>query len=232
MSKNNQNVKLNAIADALVYNNRFANVKMSGEQIGVENFAQWKTLLTNLHRQAYTIYATCENQGLKVEDSTIDKSPIYDGIKALLAAVGEVKGHKLYVNEESVIAIVGYAGRRANADSPELQYCNSRINGLRKEIKMYEALNVADTDYKAKRLAEMNEQLEVLLAEKSTLLKTVDMRYKQPTMTSENSFRLEVEHFIARAIVGQLAKSLEELDAEAEARKAARKARKSKKANA
>jgi hemerythrin-like domain-containing protein len=59
------------------------------------------------------------------------------------------------------------------------------------------------------------------------------MRIKQPTRTTSNAFRLDVEHYLARAITGQLAKTLEELDAEDADRKAKRaaaaKARKAKK---
>jgi hypothetical protein len=142
----------------------------------------------------------------------------------------------MYANEESAISIIGYSGKRGNADSPELQYCDSRIRGLRNEIKAYENLNVNDKDYKAKKLDEMNKQLEDLLNEKKDLIATADMRIKQPTMTTESAFRLDIEHLFARAIVGQLAKSLEDLDKEAEDRKKARqekaKARKQAKAKA
>ena len=79
----------------------------------------------------------------------------------------------------------------------------------------------------------MNESLEGLLEEKRNLIDTPDMKIAQPTRTNFNTFRLEVEHFLARVITGQLTKTLEELDAEeaerAEKRKAAAKARKAKK---
>ena len=226
----------NVLVNSLVYNNRFATAKLNAEQLGVENFAQWKTLVSNLHRSAYSIYAQCENNGLKVCDSIVDKTTVYDSIKLILSVIGEVNEHKLYANEEIAIAIIGYAGKRGNADSPELQYCDSCIRGLRNEIKAYENLNVTDKDYKAQKLAEMNDKLDKLLEEKKTLLATADMRIKQPTMTSDSAFRLDIEHIFARAIVGQMAKSLEELDKEVEARKQARKekakARKQAKANA
>lgn len=222
MTKIENNVT-NVLVDSLVYNNRFATVKLNAEQLGAENFGLWKNLVNDLHRKAYNVYAKCENNGLKVADSTVDKTEVFDSIRAILKAIGEVKEHKMYANEESAIAIIGYSGKRGNADSVELQYCDSRIRGLRNEIKAYEKLNVNDKDYKTQKLAEMNEQLDALKDEKDNLIKTADMRIKQPTMTTESAFRLEVEHLFARAIVGQMAKSLEELDKEAEDRKNARK---------
>lgn len=236
MKNTTNNVNTSTLVDALVYNNRFATAKLNAEQLGAENFGVWKNLVNDLHRKAYTIYTQCENNGLKVEDSAVNKTEVFDCIRAILTAIGEVNEHKLYANEESAIAIIGYAGKRGNADSPELQYCDSRIRGLRNEIKAYEKLNVQNAEYKAQKLAEMNEQLEKLQEDKKGLLATADMRIKQPTMTTESAFRLDIEHLFARAIVGQMAKSLEQLDKEAEERKKARqekaKARKQAKAKA
>lgn len=219
-----------ALVDALVFNNRFANKSVNGEQITAEALSAWKTLVEKLHRASYSAYVVCENSGLRAESVDIDKTEIFNAIREILATVGEVNSHKMYANAEMAVAMIGYSGKRANKDAPELQYCISRIRNLQNEIKTYEQMNVSDAEYKAKRLAEMNASLEALEDEKSELLATADMRIKQPTRTTSNAFRLDVEHFLARAITGQLAKSLEELDAEdaerAAKRKEAAKARK------
>ena len=219
------------LQNVLVYNNRFANVKISAEQLSAESFAEWKTLVSNLHRAAYKVYSLCENNGLKAESSSVDKSEVFDCIRSILEVVGEVNSHKLYANAETAIAIIGYAGKRANVDAPELQLCKSRITNAKKELKLSEGLNGISADY----ISNLNQNLATLEAEKETLMATADMCHKQPTKTSDNAFRLEVEHFFARVITGQLAKTLEELDAEEaarkEARKASAKARKANKAN-
>lgn len=219
------------LQNTLVYNNRFANVKISAEQLSAESFAEWKTLVSNLHRAAYKVYSLCENNGLKAESSSVDKSEVFDCIRSILEVVGEVNSHKLYANAETAIAIIGYAGKRANVDAPELQLCKSRITNAKKELKLSEDLNGISADY----ISNLKQNLVTLEAEKETLMATADMCHKQPTKTSDNAFRLEVEHFFARVISGQLAKTLEELDAEEaarkEARKASAKARKANKAN-
>lgn len=232
MSKiNTQNVTT-TLANALVYNNRFATAKLNAEQLGAEGFAEWKAIASNLHKASYAVYCQCENSGMKVESTSVDKSAIYDGIRVVLNALGEVNGQKLYANEETAIALVSYAGRRANKDAPELQFCLSRISNAKKELALAEKIN----GYNPEAIEAIKANIEVLLAEKAVLLATVDMRYKQPTMTSESAFRLDLEHYLARVITGQLAKTPEELLAEAEARKQARKekakARKAEKAKA
>ena len=217
-----------ALVEALVYNNRFASIKVDGDQIGVEGFANWKNLITDLHRASYKAYVVCENSGLTAESTSIDKTEIFNAIRSILALIGDVNGHKLYANAEMAIAMIGYSGRRGNVDAPQLQFCISRLNNAKKELRDAEGVSgLADgyVDGLKTRIAELEE-------EKNTLLKTADMRHKQPTRTSENAFRLDAEHFLARVISGQLAKTLEELDAEDAERKARRaEAAKARKAN-
>lgn len=234
LMKNTQNTNTNTVlVDALVYNNRFASAKLTGEQIGVENFSNFKALVDKLHRASYSAYVVCENSGLQAESTSIDKTEIFNAIREILATIGEVNGHKLYANAEMAIAMIGYSGRRANKDAGELQLCLSRLSNARKELSKYKDINVSDEEHKAKVIAEMESTISALEDEKTELLKTADMRIKQPTRTNSNAFRLDVEHFLARVITGQLAKTLEELDAEEAARKAKRaeaaKARKAKK---
>lgn len=222
--KNTQNTN-KTLVDALVYNNRFASARVDGEQIGVENFSAYKTLVEKLHRASYSAYVVCENSGLKAESNSIDKTEIFNAIREILALIGEVNEHKLVANAEMAIAMIGYSGRRGNKDSGELQLCLSRLSNARRELSKYENIKVTDEEHKAKVIADMKQAIANLENEKTELLKTADMRIKQPTRTNFNAFRLDVEHFLARAITGQMAKTLEELDAEEAARKAERAAR-------
>ena len=220
MSKENaKNVATTTtLVDALVYNNRFASVKLDADQLGAEGLSQWKSIVLGLQRSAYEVGAYCENNGLKVENSTVNKTPVYDALRVILNSLGEVNGHKLYANEEAVIAIVGYACRRANLDSPELKLCLTRMSSLRREITLAKGVNGLNPDY----IKELEEDLAKAEEKKAELLATADMRIKQVTMSNASSFRLDLEHYLARVISGQLAKSLEELDAEEAERKAKR----------
>jgi hypothetical protein len=219
------------LADSLVYNNRFANVKLSAEQLSAESFATWKTLVTELHKSAYKVYALCENNGLKAESTSVDKTEVFNAIRNILAVVGDINGHKVYANAETAIAVIGYAGKRANVDAPELQLVKSRISNARRELKTVMQFNSSN---KEENIANITARITELEAEKTVLMGTADMCHKQPTKSSDSAFRLDVEHFFARVIAGQLAKTPEELEAEElarkEARKAAAKARKANKA--
>lgn len=216
---------INALADALVYNNRFFTKKVQGDQIGAEALAVWKKSVDTLHRAAYAAYEKCENSHGAVDTTTVDKTDIFNALRPLLAMIGNVNEHRMYANAEMAILMIGYAGKRGADKSDALKDCENRISHKKAEISSYEKLNVTDAEYKATRLAELNAQLETLQAEKDALIDAPDNRKAKPTRTSPESFRLDAEHLFARAITGQMAKSLAELDAEDAARAEARKAR-------
>ena len=208
------------IQEVLTLNNRFSSVKVSAEQLSAESFSNWRGLVYDLHREAYKVYVTCENSGMTVESVDVDKTRVFNVLRVILETIGNVNGHKLYANAEAAIAIIGYSGKRANVDAPELQLCKSSIANAKKELRLAESLNGLDPDY----ISNLKSEIERLEDEKFALMSEPDMCIKRPTMTTENAFRLDVEHFLARIITGQRAKSLEELDAEEAARKEARKA--------
>lgn len=216
------------LQDCLTYNNRFANKLLNADQLGAEALQEWTTLVVRLHSAAYSVYALCENSNLTVESTSVDKSAVFTALREVLSAVGEVNGHKLVANEELATLIVGYAGKRGNSDSPELQLCLSKIRNRTRELKKYETTN----GVKPETIQAMKDEIEKLEKEKQTLLDNPDNHIKAPTRTPANTFRLEVEHRLARAITKQKAKSWAELEAEAEARRQARRAKTSAKKQA
>lgn len=207
------------LQDCLTQNNRFANVKLNSDQLGDQNLKAWNALINDLHCAAYSVYAFCENNGLTVESDSVNKSDVYNAIRAILAEIGDVKEHKLYANEELATLIIGYAGKRANSDSPELQLCLSKIRNRQKELGEYENTN----GVRPETILAMRKEIAKLTEEKQALLDSPDNRIKVPTRTTASAFRLEVEHRLARAINEQKAKSWEELDAEDAKRKQQRK---------
>lgn len=213
--------KNSTIADCLVDNNRFATRKLTAEQLGAEGLRSWTDAISKLHLAAYSIYAKCENDDLKTATANLDLTPLFDVIRSILEGIGDINGHKVYPTAELATLIIGYAGKRANADSPELQLCLSKIRNRKKELAEYENTNGVNPD----SIKAMKDEIAVLEEIKADLLAKPDNRIKKPTRTSDAMFRLEVEHRFARIIAEQMAKSWEELEAEAEARKAERKAK-------
>lgn len=219
--KNNITISGTTLQDCLVLNNRFANVHMTAEQLGAEGLKDWNALLDSMHSAAYSIYALCENNGLTVESNSVDKSAVFSAIHEIFAIIGEINGHKLVANEEIATLIIGYAGKRANSDSPELQLCLSRLRNRQRELADAEKFNGVNPVF----IKTVKEEIEKLQEEKSALLASPDNRIKAPTRTTASAFRLEVEHRLARAISDQQAKSWEELEAEAEAKRKERRAK-------
>lgn len=211
----------NALTDCIVDNNRFATHKITAEQIGAENFRNWKDLIADLHRVAYIAYTECENNNLTVESTNVDLTPIFNSLRTILAQFGEVNGHKLSANAELATLIIGYSGKRANVDSPELQLVNSKIRNRTKELADYENTNGVNPE----SIKALKDELAELKNKKAELIAEPDNRIKKPTRASADMFRLEVEHRLARVITEQKAKTWEELEAEAESKRQARRAK-------
>lgn len=224
MTNNNTiNLSISAatLQDILTDNNRYANVLLSAKQVGAEDAKAWSNLVHNLHMAAYGVYVTCENSGLTVNSTSVDKTAVYNAIRAILAVVGEVKGHKLCANEELATLIIGYSGKRGNADSPALQYCLSKLGNRKRELAKAKDINGLEPKY----IKSLEDQIAQLEEEKRALLSEADNRIKKPTRTTSNAFRLDVEHRLARVIAEQQAKTWEELEAEAEAKRKERRAK-------
>ena len=212
-----------ALVNGLVYNNRFANVKISSSQIGDEDMKVWKTLIENLHKAAYSIYELCENNNLQVDSDDVDKSAVFAALRPIMTELGDVNGHRMLANAELATLIIGYSGKRGNSDSPDLQFCLSKIRNRQKELAEYKATNGVNPE----AIQHLEEEIATLEEEKTALLAEPDNRIKKPTRTTSGTFRLEAEHRIARAIAGQQAMSWEAL----EARDKERKKKKSKKSD-
>ena len=209
------------LQSTLSNNNRYRNRIINAEQLSAENFEAWKNAVNFLHREAYKVYEKCENDNLQVEDKSVDKSGIFNAFRVILDYIGNVKEHKLYANETLAVLVVGYAGRRANEDAPELQLVDTKLRNANNELKAALKLNGINPDH----ITELRDRIETLTAEKATLIDTPDMSHKKPTMTKPTAFRGEIERRFARLIDEQMAKTLEQLDAEETARKEARKAK-------
>ena len=209
------------LANCLVDNNRFANRKLTADQLGAESFRSWNDAVADLHSAAYSVYVKCENDNLAKATANLDLTPLFDKIRGILDGIGDINGHKVYPTAELATLIVGYSGKRANADSPELQLCLSKIRNRKKELAEYEKTNGVNPD----SIKAMKDEIAVLEEIKEDLLAKPDNRFKKPTRTSESAFRLEIEHRFARVIANQMAKTWEELEAEDAARKADRKAK-------
>jgi hypothetical protein len=210
-----------ALVDCIVDNNRFATRKLNAEQIGAENLRNWKDLINTLHKESYIVYAECENNDLSADDPSLNLTPVFSALRSILAEFGEVNGHKLFANTELATLVIGYSGKRGNLDSPALQLCNSKLGNRRRELAKFEKTNGVNPD----AIKALQDEIADLEAERDDLIDSPDNRIKEPTRTTADAFRLDVEHRLARVIAEQKAKTWEQLEAEDAARKAERRAK-------
>ena len=194
--------------DCLVYNNRFATAKISADQVGAESLNEWKGLVNKLRQAAYDVYAYCENNDLATDSTAVDKTAVYNALRAILAELGEVNGHKLLANEELATLVIGYSGKRANKDSVAMGLVKSKIANTKKLLGDYKDTNGVSPE----AIANLEKELEELEAEKAELLAKPDNRIKEPTRVPEATFRLDVEHKLARVIADQKAMTWDELE--------------------
>lgn len=212
-----------SLVDSLVFNNRFGNKKLTAVQIGAEDLHIWESLITNLHKVSYEVYVLCENDNPTEEDlSALDMTKVYNALRDILAQIGDINGHKMYVTTKMATLCVAKSGTgNGNWYAPELQFKMSQLSGAKRTLRDYQKTNGINPD----SIKELETLIDTYEDEVSELKNTPDMWRKIATRTSANAFRSDVERTIARAISGQKAKTWDELEAEDKARKEDRKAK-------
>ena len=214
-------VNKTALADSLLFNNRFGNKKLNAKQIGAEDLHNWNTLVGNLHKAAYEVYQLCENDKPTEEDlEGLNLDSVYNALRELYNAVGEVNGHKMYVTTKAAIHIIGKSGTgNGNEYAPALQFAMSKKSNAQNYLRNLKKINGINPE----AIKEQEEIIEAAEAEISALKDTPDMWKKVSTRVRPEQFRADVERTIARAVSGQKAKSWETLEEEDKARKDAKK---------
>lgn len=229
---NNIIVSKTAFMDCLVDNNRFKSHKINAEQISAEDLRVWTALVADLHKAAYKVYEAQENHA----DTKAPKAALFANVKVILNAIGDLEltdkdgnKHKAPVTIDDKFSAdiadlcSNYAGKIGSDKAPALQLVESRLSNARTTLNKYRKLNGVNPD----TITALENEIEELTEERSTLMETADMCIDKPVMTSPNAFRKAFEHHLARTIMGQKAKSWEEYEEE----KAAKKKAKNKKDN-
>ena len=208
----------NNLTNAILYGNKFTNIKVNGDTIGAENFKTWETACNNLEHSLYNAIAKSQNYQL---DEKADLNKVFADFRTIADLIGEVNGFKLKCNLEDALAVAPYTLTDGTKDAPEMQLAKSEKQFYEKRLKtLMETKGV-----NPKAIEEAQEKLTTAKAEVERLKGIEDMSVKVPKMVAEATFRLKFEHYLARKINGQLTRSYEELKAEEDAKKAERKAK-------
>ena len=197
---------------------------ITGDQLGAETFASWKSAVEACRRAFYKYEEAKHIAAGMGKDGTIDKAisdNAFDALQAILDLVGEVNGHPIVKNQslldELAVKAVSekepLAGRALTVKS-QLDNAKARLDALN-----YNGVNPESVESIEAQIAELEEELKIAKKETGSCA-------PMGTRVTESTFRKKFEKALyALAIEKQALKSWEELEAEEEARKAERKAR-------
>lgn len=214
---------MNNIAKTLVKNITVKDKKsarVTGDYIGVDAYAEWKTALESAHEKFYKY----ERAKISLANGTVasiktEKDNAVEAFKTVIALIGEVNGVKLETSIEAMDLVSKYAIKDVERLAGRAMTLASEIKNLKKQLD--ECGNGVNPDYVADLEATLEAKEEELRLEK----KKTGSAVKSNTMTNFNAFVYNVETRLAKTIEKQEAQSYEDIIAEREAKKAANRAR-------
>lgn len=201
-------------AEALVDNREYKNARVNGEAVGVANSRKWSAAVKAARIPAYAVRVhRYNNMGEAEVVANYDQTPLYNALAPILDMVGEVNGAKL--NAHNVAEEIISAALRFRVIDITVEMAHAR-NEYRKAKK------AMDEDENPETVA----AYEATKAEVKRLEEEPGNCKRIAEIVSEGAFVKSVEILLGDAIKKQALKSVEEVAAEEEARKAEKKARK------
>lgn len=197
-------------AEALVSNREFKSARINGESVGVTASRIWIASVKSMLIPAYTIFKyRYDHMGDSEKAATIDQSGLYDALHVVLGLIDEVNGAKLnaFNIAESVISCA--VRFRVIDTSEEMAHAHCERNIARKR------LNNDDTPE--------NQSVYDKWADECSRLENLPGNCKRIVeIQSESTFTRNVELMLGDAILKQSLRSVEDIQAEKAALKAAR----------
>lgn len=211
----------NTITNTLLVKKTIANTtarRITGEDVGAENFAKWKTACENLHRECYKYERTKVMYALdRVDD--INATNVFNALKVVLDLLGEVNGCPIERNQTMLDMVSHFAITRKAELVGRAGELKSELDIVKKQLK--EVSTGMNPDY----VAGLEEKFEVLTEELRIAKKQTESANPYPSIVSFNTFRGKLEDELVAIIEKQEAKSWEEIEAEKAAKKEASKAK-------
>lgn len=204
---------MSIFAEALVNNREYKNARVNGEAVGVSKSRQWIAAVKSLRLPAYAVRVYRYNHMGDAEAvAQCDQTPLYSALAPVLEMVGTVNGAKL--NSRNVAEeIISNAVRFRVIDiTPEMAHARCDLREARK------AMNEEETE-------ETISAYETAKAEVARLEELPGNCKRIPEIQSETSFVKAVEILLGDAILKQSMKSVEQVAAEEEAKRAERRAK-------
>lgn len=212
---------VNALMDNMTISNS-SKAKLTTEVVGVEEFASWKFAETMAYEALYRYAVARHNVANKGENAVVDAKIISNAMNAIqlmLDCIGEVNGHAVCKNQAmlDVLANCAIAAKKPLAGEALKQ--DSIVKNFRAQLK--EVNDSMSEEYVEKLNADYT-AAKIKLEELKKLEDSCTTVYTRVTF---NSFRAKVEQAMGSIVSEQEAKTWEELEAEKEERRKARRAK-------
>lgn len=204
---------MSIFAEALVNNREYKNARVNGEAVGVSKSRQWIAAVKSLRLPAYAVRVYRYNHMGDAEAvAQCDQTPLYSALAPVLEMVGTVNGAKL--NSRNVAEeIISNAVRFRVIDiTPEMAHARCDLREARKAMAEEETEETISAYETAK-------------AEVARLEELPGNCKRIAEIQSETSFVKAVEILLGDAILKQSMKSVEQVAAEEEAKRAERRAK-------
>lgn len=225
MSKKNENnsTKNNSFTLAILANRGFSGAKIKenasgagGWTITKDDMELYTSSMTMLHEKAYNIAVKRFNN---VEVTSDDINAAFDALKYVYGLFELEGDKKLRVDNSALDIIIGFAGSMKNTKSYTLDYEYSKLKNAKRQYAVLEGSKGANPTAITRLINEIAE-IENNIVE---LKKEAFNYYKSFTITSFKTFCKSVEDFLTDTIEKRLAMTAEEIKAEKERIKKARK---------
>ena len=204
---------MSIIAEALVYNRKFAKNQISAKTLGFEEFHNWRNAMESAMYEAYRVAVyRYKHMGDAEAMQDCDQTALYTAIRAIIAQIGEVNGDTL--NPANIAeAFIAEALRFKKIDiSNDMAHARcEKLSAKKRNDANNTEENQANFDHweaEVKRLESLPGNCKL-----------------QPTIQSDATFTKVMQAKLGDAIMKQEARPLEDILAEKAARKAARDAK-------
>lgn len=214
--------KTNLITTILA-NRGFNSAKVNSKDVDIEIVKEWHKMLDELHSIAYSEIATRFNKSLETTENTTTNVSIkfFDTMRKIYAYVGTINGATLKCDANTASVILAKSVCEKNRKSADLQYKLSQKSNSVRYLKELESANgtCEETIEKVKSdIAKLEEEIVDL---KSIAFNS----YKTFAKCSASAFYKSVEDYLADMIEKRLCLTEEEVKAEEEAKRIARRQR-------
>lgn len=207
------NTTMSVYAQALIANRQYKKARVDGIAVGMDAARSWNTLVKACLVPAYAVYKhRYDNMGKVDAVTACDMTPVYDAIRPIVNAIGEVNGDKLNPVNVAEIIVSKSVRQRAIDTSVEMAHARSE---KREAKKQYDENDSAENLAKYESATAEVKRLEGVAGNCKTINE----------IQSETAFIRAVEIALGDAITKQTLRPVEEILAEKAAKEEARRAK-------